>query len=465
MKNTMKKIAAFTAATLMTAALAIPASAKIDDTPWVEDPSQNGLADFGNAPYFNKTLTIYNEEELNAYVPAVTYTYAVSTVDPAGEATITDKDGYQAIVKKGIDGGFALKEAATDGTYSFQFSENGTDTVALKKGEGDTLASKVLKEKIDVVYNAEKFKEAGPGVYRYALTETSTDFDDYGITRADDEEIVRYVDVYVRENPAKPGEMEVYGSVMFYDIDEDGNATTTTMKTDGFTDSGNPTGNGATGKDFKPEEEIEEDPDTYNGDELYTYNYVVKKVVENSMLGNEVFPFTVTVTNESKATQYFNYSPTEGKASAAAAIAAATTQGTVNTADGAVGLADGQYLALTAVPANALISVSELNDENAVYDVTAVDDTKDALTLNNTTIKPEESTAFAAIALTDYADDVTAEPTAALTSTIFTNKMHSISPTGLFFALAPFAAMLGFGVVMITLFVKNKKRDESDDMI
>ena len=464
MKNTMKKIAAFTAATLITAALAIPASAKIDDTPWVEDPSQNGLADFGNTPYFNKTLTIYNKEELYAYVPAVTYTYAVSTVDPAGAATITDKDGYQAIVKKGIDGGFALKDA-TDGKYSFQFSEDGTDKVALEKGAGDTLASKVLTEQIDVVYNAEKFKEAGPGVYRYALTETSDDFSDYGITRADDEEIVRYVDVYVKEDPAKPGEMEVYGSVMFYDLDDDGDVTTTTMKTDGFTDSGNPTGNGATGDDFEPEEEIKEDPDTYNGDELYTYNYVVGKVVENSMLGNEVFPFTVTVTNESKATQYFNYSPTEGKASAAAAIAAATTQGTVNTADGAVGLADGQYLALTAVPANALISVSELNDEAAVYDVTAEDATAGALTLTNDTIKPEESTAFAAIALTDYADDVTAEPTAALTSTIFTNEMHSISPTGLFFALAPFAAMLGFGVVMITLFVKNKKRDESDDMI
>ncbi|MCQ2434786.1 MAG: hypothetical protein MJ062_06075 [Oscillospiraceae bacterium] len=464
MKNTMKKIAAFTAATLMTAALAIPASAKIDDTPWVEDPSQNGLADLENAPYFNKTLTIYNEEELNAYVPAVTYTYAVSSVDPAGEAIITDKDGYQAIVKKGVDGGFALKEAAADGTYSFQFSEDGKDMVALKKGAGDTLASKVLKEKIDVVYDATKFSAAG--VYRYALTETSDDFSDYGITRASDGEIVRYVDVYVRENPAKPGEMEVYGSVMFYDLDEDGDVTTTTEKTDGFTDSGDPTGDDKTGENFKPDEELGTDPTHYNGDELYTYNYVVQKVVENSLLGNEVFPFTVTVTNESTATQYFNYSPTEGKSSAADAIAAATTKGTVNTADGAVGLADGQYLALTAVPANALISVSELNDENAVYDVTAEDDTKGALTLNNTTIKTNESSAFSAIALTDYDPaKPSADLTAALTSTVFTNKMHTISPTGLLFMIAPFAAMLAFGVVMITLFVKNKKRDESDDMI
>lgn len=477
MKNTLKRLAAFTAATLITAALAVPVFAEDPaKNSWVEDPEQNGMMDFaGNkVPHFYKKLTIYNAEEVKAYVPEVKYTYNIKPANPEGK-TITDKNGNQAIVKEGVPGGFALisEEKKDDpdtpdvnesyvNEFSFTFESNPAE---LKKAEGATLASDTLTRRIEVAYNANAFTSAG--VYRYELTESSQNYKDYGITRSADT-VTRYVDVYVQEKDGTTGQFEVYGAVMFYDIEANDDVTVETVKTDGFTDSGDPTGEGSTTSSggFTPDAELKTDPSTYKGDALYTYNYLVKKDVKNSLLGNEEFPFTVTVTSgNTEAIQYFNYS-TAGFTSESEMVTQAAAKGEVNAKTAPeIGLADGKYLALTAVPANVSIKVSEKNDEPAVYDVTASDETKGDLTLTADRIKTGESAGFAAIALTNYAEDTTAIPTAALTKTLFTNKMENISPTGLFFTVAPFAAMAGLGAGMIVLFAKNKKRDDAENII
>lgn len=471
MKTTFKKIAAFTAATLITAALAVPVFA--DDSSWLEDPLENPIADSAD-PSFNKTLTIYNEMELDGvYVPHVTYTYSVSEVDPNGAAEITDKDGYKAIVKKGVQGGFALKNT-TDGKATITFGTT-DETVNLENEDTNKgLYYGVATEKVGVVYDLEQFTEAG--VYRYKLTETSSDFDEYGVTRATAGEITRYVDVYVKKNEAGDG-YEVYGTVMFNGTDNT-DLDISSIKTDGFTDDGNNTGEEKDGT-YDPEEEIERDPSRCDGDELYTYNYLVKKDVVNSMLGNEKFPFTVSVTNANAKTyvQKFKYSTAEDcktSTDALADAAEADNNGVVNTPDAAVNLGDENYLALVAVPANVNISVSELNDEAAMYDVTAKDTTKGDINLAkdekkvtiDTTDANNKAGFYEALALTNYdLSKVNSVPTASLTLTTFTNEMHSISPTGLLFTVAPFAAMAGLGAGMIVLFSKNKKRDDAENII
>ena len=465
MKTTFKKIAAFTAATLITAALAVPVFAEYDadNTPWFVG---TGL-DADKDPYFVKTLTIYNDNNSNVYVPAVEYTYTVApaTVSVGDKApTVKDKDGLTATVQAGPEGGFLLKGSDGKGTdeYVFQF-EDKDKAVTLE----DTKA--VVSDKVYVVFDADKFT-GGAGVYRYVVTETESDYADYGISRAEGD-IVRYVDVYVEEG--ENGKPEVYGTVMFYSDDPDESIDIATNKTDGFSQNGNNTGEG-TGKDFEAEKDKEVDPDTYKGDELYTYDYTVEKIFRNDMIVGNTLPFVVTVTNTdtNKAVQYFNYS-TVSADSAKNAIAAANdatngTKGTVDTADTAVKLGDEKYLAVTGIPANCLITVTETNDKDAIYDVTVKDSIANTIIdTGEVSIGKTESASIGSstpIAISNYAGD-DSELEAKLENTIFTNTMKSISPTGLLFTVAPFAAMAGLGAGMIVLFSKNKKRDDAENII
>ncbi len=466
MKTTFKKIAAFTAATLITAALAVPVFAEYDanNTPWFVGTGLDADTD----PYFVKTLTIYNDNNSNVYVPAVKYTYTVApaTVSVGDKApTVKDKDGLTATVQAGPEGGFLLKGSDGKGTdeYVFQFKDK-DKAVELE----DTKA--VVSDKIYVVFDAEKFT-GGAGVYRYVVTETESDYADYGISRAEGD-IVRYVDVYVEEGD--DGKPEVYGTVMFYSDGPNANIDIATNKTDGFSQNGNNTGEG-TGEDFEAEKKKEVDPDAYKGDELYTYDYTVEKIFKNDMIVGNTLPFVVTVTNTdtNKAVQYFNYSKVSAD-SAANAIAAANdatngTKGTVDTADTTVKLGDEKYLAVTGIPANCLITVTETNDKDAIYDVTVEDSIAGKIIkdTDNISIGKSDSASIggtAPIAISDYDGD-DSKLAANLENTIFTNTMKSISPTGLLFTVAPFAAMAGLGAGMIVLFSKNKKRDDAENII
>lgn len=452
MKKTMKKITALMSAALFTAVLAVPTfSTAAAGDPWVEDSAQNPLMDLTNDPYFNKTLTIYNDLEVNAYIPGVTYTYAVTSAAPGENAIVTDKNGLQATVQAGPEGGLTV-----DSPFNF---DNIGSAVELTIPAGASVASATITGEVGVTYDATQFDAAG--VYRYLITETSSDYTSYGITRAE-ASATRYVDVYVRETDTA-GEFEVYGAVMFYDIAATDSVTVSTVKTDGFTNNGDPTGE-ISDTTFTPDETLATDPTTYTDDKLYTYNYTVEKEIEKSMIGGETFPFTVTVSNTGSA-QYFNYS-TAAAASSTAALTAATEKGTVNTADTAVSLGDGKFLALTALPANVSVSVSEQNTQNAVYDVTAVDATAAGITLSDTSISKNESSAFeSALALTNYASNTIAEPTAALTATTFTNEMQPISVTGVLFMAAPFVLMIAAAGLFIFIIVRSRKRESTDNVI
>lgn len=453
MKAIFKKTAALAASAILTATLAVPAmSAFADGESWIELPAQNGLVDFAatDGPYFNKSITLHNDDpSVKVYVPAVTYTYAIAGVEASGK--VTDKNDSSVNTKMGPEGGLTLV------SETFQFSEKDT-AKELTDADGDGKGEVTITEKVKVSYDESKFTAAG--IYRYEITETA-DYADYGITRSADS-VTRLVDVYVEQNSDGTG-FKVYGAVMLYEVPGEDGVTISTEKTDGFTDAGEKTG---TKEDdvFTPTTEKKTDPTAYIADQLYTYNYTVEKLIQNSLIGDETFPFTVTV-NGTDGKQFFNYSDAAAD-SAAAAIAAATTKGTVGTADSDVELADKKFLALTAVPANATILVSEKNTQTATYTVTVEDGTKSDLAVDATTISKDQSSKFsAAAAISNYADDKTTEPTKSLGDTTFTNKMVSISPTGVIFMIAPFVIMLGAGAFLLGLFMKNRKKDAAESII
>ena len=487
MKNTFKKISAIAAAAFVSAALTSPTFSFADDpapapaNPWVE--GTDNCLDLADNPYFNKSLTIYNDVEgVYAYVPEVTYTYAVSTVTPSTGSTITDKNGNQAVVKEGVENGLLLvvdangisseptDSTSTADTAIFQFSKKNTAVQLDTQVDKDGPYCRTITDPVYVVYDATKFETAG--VYRYKISETTDNYDDYGITRSSAGVVDRYVDVYVHENPdSDDGELEVYGSVMFYENSSSINVET--VKTDGFTNKDDPTYEKDEDEKLIPDKKLDpnSDPTTDNGDDYYTFNYVITKDIVNSLITDAAFPFTVTVTNGQTGTgaaeQYFKYSAA-AFTDTTDIVTPADTQGTVNPSNApVVSLKDGESLSLVAVPANCLITVSEKNPYTALFDVLAEDtiygqiidkDDKVQLTQNDTA-------GFTAEALSNYSEDKTAVPEASLAITTFTNTMKDISITGVLFMVAPFALMVAAAGLLIFVVVRSRKRDASDNAI
>ena len=63
--------------------------------------------------------------------------------------------------------------------------------------------------------------------------------------------------------------------------------------------------------------------------------------------------------------------------------------------------------------------------------------------------------------------DLNDKPTknADITGTKFTNKLDDMSPTGVILTAAPYAIMLGVALFFIALYMRNKKKDESENTI
>lgn len=475
MKKTMKRLAAITAAISCIAVWALPTFAdyKQGEEPWFigteDDIFQNG--------YFHKTLTIYNDEDVNVYVPAVIYDYTIAPANVstgANAPTVEDKDGLTATVQAGPEGGILLKNGTTiDDEIEFQFSNAGK-AVTLVDGEY------VVEGNVGIEFSEKAFEDAGitSGVFRYILTEDSDDYTKYGITRPTSDPLVRYIDVYVKED--EDGKPDIYGTVMFCDNGDGANTSIDidTVKTNGFTGEGNNTGSINDNEEFEAEDEKEKelDPLTGVGDKLYTYNYVVAKNFKNDMIVNDSVLFTVSITNPEKAAQYFNYSAAAiediSKYAADDLPTLATSKGTVNTDVANIALQDDNYLVFSGIPANCKIAVSEKNTNNAIYSVVASDDgtagtliaAAEEVVISNQANK--DTAGFEAKEITNYASDTTVEPTTInFVKTTFTNTMKEISVTGVLFMVAPYAMMVAAAGFFLYVVTRSRKRTAEENVI
>ena len=406
-KSLFKKTAAIAASVIMAAAAAVPAMTA----------SADYAVDFKDSGKIIKEILVTTEDTTATTVaaPYIKYTYEITPATVAADVKVTDKDNATGPVTAGPTGGLTIADAAKD--------------VDLK-GEDVTVsagAGKITKE-IPITYDEAAFKADGafvPGIYRYEITET-TDAEkaSVGVVEPADYAATRFIDVYVDADG-------IYGTVMF--AANDSVTYEGTQKTLGYTDESNTT-------------KGDTDPTKGLADTYPLFNYTVEKKVENSMLPNPEFNFTVAVTGV--AGQKFT---AEG---AEKTIAADTKVEKT--------LKDGGIIELKNIPANVQLAVSEANPNQASYTVNAVDETAGAL-ITGGALEIGGTQGFDAKQIATIASGTATKALGAKTT--FTNRQTQISPTGIVFMIAPFVIMLAAGAFLTVLFMKNRKKDAAESII
>ena len=391
----------------------------------------------------NKTLIVFNPETVNVYLPTISYTYTVAPYAvTAGNATVSDGTNTVA-VKSGIAGALAVTTAPSfSNANHVQATANGTIV------ESDLVLS---------VTNV--FTSAG--IYRYVLTETISEsaLNAVGITRHDDYNTVRYIDLYVTNGTQG---LEINNAVVFKassTLDPaTGDITTSTEKTTGF----NEDNDGDT--DYK---------DDTSADHYYTYNLKVEKETSGSLADlNHDFPFTIEITGikSAKITSTQN-----GTSFTDVAVTSGTVGGT-DLSSPTVSLSNGDYITYYGIPFGATATVKEYNN------------TYDTYTATGTTTGTSASVSFAADDLTaspsSYVDGTTeiglmtgilinggtatqaagseTQNTDATTTAKFTNVIKTISPTGYVSRFAPYALILVGGILLLIIAKKHKKTTDEE---
>jgi len=386
---------------------------------------------------FSKDIVIHNDDAsvTSVYGPTFTYNYTAAPAEGTELANITDSEGKTVMAKAGPANSISF----TDGTAAFTSS-----SVTLTNGEA------VISD--TVTLNVDLTKFPGAGVYRYKITESvpeGTTLTSASITRGDNYSSERFLDVYVKNGDEG---LEVTAYVMFHLgngekalIDGKEDTSTILKKTDGF-DSEDKAGEGSSSS-------VAQDM----ADHYYTYNYTVKKNIVGDLADkNNKFPFTVNTSSGANTGKTFSIKCPDS----------AVTSGTVGTSF-TTGLANGETITIYGLPADAKVSVTEQNNTSDKYKVSLLNPgtTGD----EPQTLAAGASTGFTgddAIDLTEYSTNTKTKPDKTYdAATEFTNTLESISPTGVILTAAPYAIMLGIAVFFIAMFLRNKKKDESENTI
>ena len=288
-----------------------------------------------------------------------------------------------------------------------------------------------------ITFDPSKFDH--PGVYRYKITESSTNREAAGITTGSDTAAVRYLDVYVRTS----GESyAIYGYVCFTDASAaiTPDTAAAAKKTNGFVHSGDDLSSVA--------------------DQYLTKNLEVKKNFGDSALNqkNHQFPITITLTGSSATGAKINAAATTG------AKADGFTDGNVifdaATKTLIVNLSENQIAALYGIPA-AVEPEATVQEENDTYDaykltVTAENSSVTSTGITNAIVVANSNSETSAVIKIDE-DEVT--------TITLTNDLTELSPTGLLFRFGPYILMLIGGIVLIVLgfkFARRSKRESEE---
>ncbi len=466
MKNTFKKISALALVLVMVFALSAAVFAAGDDgraTNQADDVytgsgNSNAITGTGNrigetTIPISKSIVFVNANGSNVYEPNITYTYNVTPVTVAPSTiTVTDNQPVERFVNSGVTGGVAGV------SIPFGTTVGGTDTTAVATSAAGTDIERTANLTVDL----SKFER--PGIYRYKITETTNpaDITSVGLTaRTANYDADRYLDVYIKyvyvdhdNDPATPdqAQLAMYGAVIFkttaategQDIID-----TSTEKTTGFGPT--PT----SGVDPKDDETV---------DRYTTYDITVKKTVSGSLADKlHDFPFYVSISNSITGAKYtFFDDPGTGAGVAETISGAAIAKGT-DSASSALKLKDGEYVKFVGVPSNQTtnlsIVVKEFNDTVDEY-TPSVSATHGTPALVSTdAMAPTTGSAIT----TSF--DIVSNDGANQILTI-NNELTEISPTGIVLRVAPYAAILGAGVILLAVSRKyNKKNEEVGEIV
>jgi len=375
-----------------------------------------------------KEMVFINAEATTVREPNIVYTYTISAASGVS-ATVTDANGLTGTVKDGVAGAIVN---ATD-TITF------TDTVT---------ASASANGVADVKYASFSFNQdvfTAPGIYRYKIVETQTPAKAaVGVTEAGTYDNVRFLDVYVQKKSADlaagAGNMKVYGYVLYEDGTNDDvsfDATTGAevnlgKKSEGFVNTAENEGE-------------QEDVDVYKTQNLYINKETTGVLADK---GHD-FPIEIAMTAPNGVTVATKLDITLANNGTLASVqtdtvgdylALGTLTGTVR---------DTSAITIKGIPEGAAVVITETNDTPDSYKVTMQKTvgSASATDIFAQTIVDSNNTA-AASSLT-MSDKVVVD---------IENLLEAISPTGVAMRFAPYAMMLGFGIVLFVL--SKKSRDE-----
>ncbi|MBR3056726.1 MAG: hypothetical protein IKG93_02050 [Clostridiales bacterium] len=460
MKKAFKKIGALVISSIMIMSLS---AAVFADGTTLDTNGEQGAFSTPDTPVSqNKTLvlskeiTAYNLDENSVKAPTISYTYTIAAATVANGTTVTDKadkHNSNTSVTVPVKAGVGTPTIANSGVVAW------TNADSMTTSTGGTAN---LKD-ISIDFSSVVF--TGAGVYRYAITEALTGATDTyaasGVTGTTGTH-TRFIDVYVRPaetftDGTSADDWDIYGFTCFYNNTSitDGDKTTGAVKTTGFVAG---TSDGST---------------AVPADSYYTFNVIVSKTVVNDgyAAANTAFPFTVIMTNDTITKSIDVEGSTSGTVSdwtnpAAAALSAATTKGVVN-------IKSGGQVKYIGIPNGTSVEVYETN---IVTGVTYKVDT--AVTTNTTATTTDNSVTWTSTAPTTAAaqanpkQDYESTKTTIVTTAdqdddnayriAVTNTLVNISPTGVIIRVAPYALLLGAGVVLFILSHRGKRKAEEE---
>ncbi|MBQ8122866.1 MAG: hypothetical protein IJ170_06100 [Ruminococcus sp.] len=429
-----------------------------------------------------KDIILFNVDGSKIYEPNVNYTYSIAgatvndgttvkglTLDATDDAdetvTVAVRSGSDApsvVTIQGANGSGVAGDPGTTATLVFGDDTSHNSNTNTEDADITTTNENTAERALTVNIDATKFPADSPaGIYRYVITDTTTaaTLTAAGIERNADYDTARYLDVYTKYG--NDGKLQVYGYVLLkgksgvntslvYDT-----AAKETTKVTGF-DTESETG--AAG---------EYNSGTPNSDEYHTYNVEVKKEVEGSLADpKREFPFQIDLSNDIIKSQDEFYCTQTGVANEEKGTLSTSGNWTFGTAGATsdLNLKNGESILITGLPTGTKIKVTEFNSAPDTYTVSAKDTDGEPITLkcgentgNSLAVAPSNTAAMNATFDVDN--------TSKLDTITFKNTLKDISVTGVAFAAAPFALILLAGAFFFGLFMKNRKKNESDNVI
>lgn len=392
-----------------------------------------------------KEITVFNVDETEVMAPTISYTYTITSGEPGKSITdqTTDHDPEGAVTRTtfaGVTDGVSLGD--TNGVVAW---------TAENKLTADPDGAPNYKY-LTIDFTNVKFGK--PGVYRYVINEalTSGTYAQAGVTENEvktnpvTHTHTRYLDVYVKSaknanfvDGDKASNWEIYGYVCMIDNDDitpDGDTTSLgALKTNGFVQATN--------------DSIETTADRY-----YTFNVTIsKELVGDAYSNNHEFPVHVDYTNDAVTQDVLLIAKKTGTATDYAHTAVA-----VNSLDGLAKIANGGSIKYIGIPCGTTVAVYETNDvAGTTYETTlTVDGTAGATKSIVSTGTPGAFATYAEQSYNSLKGEITTtaderDSETGLHTVAIKNEFSLISPTGVVLRIAPYALILGAGILLLLI--------------
>lgn len=366
-----------------------------------------------------KEITAYNPDPdgITINSPSITYSYSIEP--GSSEKTITDSNNISAVTVAGPDG------ATITASISWNAETDQMTTTANGSANYKT---------ITVDLSAVDFPAAG--VYRYKITETCN-YEKTGVVEGvvdGGDNHIRYLDVYVK-NSDTAEEYIIYGYVLFTNNNSidgssghtDETSVSAAKKTEGFVGE--------------------------NADKYYTYNLTVKKILngDDGMLNHE-FPFGISFVGEETGVLPI----ISGNAGTKPTWTAKGTMDSfnINVHSNKLKIASNKSAEIKGIPVGTKVTLIEKNDvAGTTYLASSEGADTNAAPINIGTGVTSNEAIVKAQTAGEAEDKIVT----------FNNSLKLISPTGIVMRFAPYALILGAGIVLLIVALKRKSRKHDDD--